>query len=346
MGNAGYAFISAYLKGQEAKIITSDHVDNMAKASGIQDILESVRDTDVGGYLVGLDVKTFDELDKYLWMYLGKCLEQLVWFKTVPSDMRKILKAYVVKYDVLNIKAALQAVSTGMKASLIPMGIIYNLGLLDELANAENTDTIIELLNGCQLGSYASIMGEYNADEGTKSRLLTEARLEEEYHRNLMEVTRRVKDGAILAKAFGTVIDMTNLQIILRAIIGGTGSEAAAYALSGGYMISETYTGNLISLKLGEIPNELKNTQYYDVAEEVVSSYDRTKSITVVDEVIEKHKHRLSSEMLSPRVLSPLMIAWYLIIKEIEIRNLRLIMKAAFDNTPLEEIKNYLVLSS
>jgi vacuolar-type H+-ATPase subunit C/Vma6 len=49
--------------------------------------------------------------------------------------------------------------------------------------------------------------------------------------------------------------------------------------------------------------------------------------------------------ILSPRVLSPLVIAWYLFLKELEMRNLRLILKAMFDNIPLEEIRQYLVLS-
>jgi len=49
-------------------------------------------------------------------------------------------------------------------------------------------------------------------------------------------------------------------------------------------------------------------------------------------------------EMLSPRVLSPLVMAWYLILKEVEIRNLRLILKTIFDGVPVQEIKNYLVL--
>ena len=41
--------------------------------------------------------------------------------------------------------------------------------------------------------------------------------------------------------------------------------------------------------------------------------------------------------------MSPLVIAWYLIIKEGEIRNLRLILKAAFDGISADEIKEYLV---
>ena len=82
------------------------------------------------------------------------------------------------------------------------------------------------------------------------------------------------------------------------------------------------------------------------MAEEVVSSYDRTKNIAIVGEIIEKHKFRLSKELLSPRVLSPLMIAWYLVLKEVEIRNLRLTLKAMFDNIPIEGIRNCLVLPS
>jgi vacuolar-type H+-ATPase subunit C/Vma6 len=43
--------------------------------------------------------------------------------------------------------------------------------------------------------------------------------------------------------------------------------------------------------------------------------------------------------------MSPVMIVWYLILKETEIRNLRLVIRALFDNVPLEEIKGYLVVT-
>jgi len=341
-----YPFFTAYLKGEEARLVTSNHINRMSEVSSLQDVLEIIKETDIGSYLEGVPVETFDDLDKYLWKYFDECLERLEWFKPVPSDIIKILKAYIVKYDVLNIKAVLQAISTGKKASIIPIGIIQSRGLLDELSNAESADSIIEQLTRCKLGNYASILEEYNIDGGTRSRLLIEARLDGEYYKNLLNLTKDTIDGAILFKAFGNIIDMTNLQIILRAIIGGMGPEAAEYTLSGGYMISEVVIKDLISLKLSDIPGRLQHTQYYNVVEEVVSSYDRTNSIAVIEEVIEKHKFRLSKEILSPRVLSPLVMAWYLILKEIEIRNLRLILKAASDSIAVEEIKNYLVLAS
>jgi len=344
--SSGYAFISAYLKGEEAKIVTSSHVSDMAKVSDIQGVLGSIRESDIGNYLEGVTAKTFDELDGHLWAYFGGCLERLEWFQTLPADIGKILKAYITKYDVLNIKVTLQGMLTSRKAKMIPVGVIYSHGLLDQLSNAGDVGDIIKILTECKLEDYATVLKEYKIDEGEKSKLLTEARLDGEYYKNLLRIMKNLKDGSILSKAFSTIIDMTNLKIILRAIIGDIDSEVAEYIISGGYMISDAVAKDLILLKLADLPGRLEHTQYYDVIEEVISDYDRRKSITVVDEIIEKHKFRLSKEMLSPRVMSPLMVLWYLILKEIEVRNLRLILKAVFDTKPIEEIRNYLVLAS
>ena len=317
----------------------------MSKVSSLQDILEIIKEADIGSYLEGVLVETFDDLDEHLWMYFGECLERVEWFKPVPADILKILKAYKVKYDILNIKAALQGISTGKQTNMIPIGVIHNYGLLDELSGAENADGIIELLTKCKLGNYASVLEECKIDGGAKSRLLAEARLDGEYYKNLLNMTKDIIDGAILSKAFGIIIDMKNLQVVLRAIITGIGPEAAKYVINGGYMLSSEAIKELLPLKLSDMPGRVEYL-YQDMAEEVVSSYDRTKSIAVIEEIIEKHKFKLTKEILSPRVLSPLMIAWYLILKEVEIRNLRLILKAMFDNIPVEEIRNYLVLPS
>lgn len=340
-----YPFFTAYLKGEEARLVTSNHINRMSKVASIQDILGIISDTDIGSYLEESPGETFADLDEHLWMYFSDCLERVEWFKPVPADMLKILRAYAVKYDVLNIKAALPGISTGRQIRKIPVGVIYNSGLLDELSRAENVNSIIEVLTRCELEEYASVLEEYKTDEGAKSKLLAEARLDGEYYKNLLNMTKDIIDGTMLSKAFGIIIDMKNLQVLLRAIIAGIGPEVAEYIINGGYMLPSEAINELLPLKLSDIPDRVEYL-YRDMAEEVVSSYDRTKSVTVVEEIIEKHKFKLVKEILSPRVLSPLVIAWYLILKEVEIRNLRLILKAMFDNIPVEEIRNCLVLAS
>ena len=344
MPDAKYAFISAYLKSAETKTVTSDQISRLPKTASPQDVLEAIKDTDIGKYLEEVPIKTFDDSDKYLWQYFGQRLEELEWLKLMPADMRKILNAYRMKYDVINIKVVLLGISTGKKAKVIPVGVIYSRGLLDEFSRAAEVSDVIKVLIECNLGAYASILREYVAGEA-EPKFLTEAKLDREYHQSLLNLPKGIRDGPLLAKAFSIIMDMTNLQLVTRAIIEGIGPEAGELVISGGYIIPETVARDLLSHKLTDIPGILGGTQYRDVAEEVVASYNRTKSITAVEEVIDKHKFRLLKEMLSPRVMTPLMIAWYLIVKEVEIKNLRLVLKATFDNIPVEEIRGYLVFS-
>jgi vacuolar-type H+-ATPase subunit C/Vma6 len=342
--NPRYAFISACLKGEEPRTVASEHIDKMGTASSFQDALAIVRETDVGSYLEGSPVKTFDDLDECLWRYLAQRISYVESLKFLPEDVLKISRAHIAKYDVSNIKAALQGISSGKKASVIPVGIIHNNGLLDELSRAESADDITHLLIKCKLGDYVPALKQYEVDRGAKSRFAAEAKLDGQYYRSMLNMTRRIKDGFVLAKALGLLIDLTNLQIILRAIVEGIGPGAADLTIAGGYKITDKTLKELLALKIADIAARLEDAQYQDIANEVSTTYDKTKAVTAIDEIIDKHKFRMLKEMLSPRVLSPLVMAWYLVLKEVEIRNLRLVLKAIADGVPVQEVKNYLVL--
>ncbi|MBN1862774.1 MAG: V-type ATPase subunit [Dehalococcoidales bacterium] len=349
MPSAKDAFMSAYLKGAEARILTGEHVDRVAKlstvqdvASGIREVMDIIKDTEAGRYLAEAMVKTFDDSDRYLWLYFSGCLSRLEGLKLVPDGIRRVLAAYVVKYDAANIKAKLQGLATGRKASLIPVGVMHNQGRLDELATVEGLGDVIRILVECRLGDYADILRDYSAEDAG-ARFLTEARLDGRYYENLLKVSRRIPDGFLLARVFSIVIDMTNLALVARALADGLGKAVGEAIIGGGYLISADLARELLSQKLSDLPSALGVAQYREIAEELVTGYGRTKSVTVVDEIIDKHRFRLLKEMLSPRVLTPMVIAWYLTIKELEVRNLRLILKAVFDAVPVEEIREYLV---
>jgi vacuolar-type H+-ATPase subunit C/Vma6 len=157
-------------------------------------------------------------------------------------------------------------------------------------------------------------------------------------------MARRIKDGSALAKALGVIIDLTNLQIASRAIIQGLGHDAAEFVIAGGYRITDKAIRELLPLKIADIAARLDDTHYQQIALEVSTNYDKNKNVTAVDEIIDKHKFEMLKEMLSPRVLSPLVMAWYLILKEAEIRNLRLVLKTIADGVSVQEIENYLVM--
>ncbi|MDD5037709.1 MAG: V-type ATPase subunit [Dehalococcoidales bacterium] len=344
--NSGLAFFTAYLKGEEARLVTSDHINRMSKASSVQDIFSIISDTDIGSYLQEVVIETSEDIDERLWMYFNSCIERIEWYKPVPPEMLKILNAYTVKYDVLNIKAALQGIVSGKKARSLPIGVIKAYGLLDALFSTGDVDSIIGLLEQCELGDFASLLRENTTDGVVKASVLSQASLDNLYYKYMLDRTRRITDGAILAKALGFIIDMTNLQLICRALIQGMGAEVIESIVVGGHMISREVATELLSLKLTDLPIRLEGTPYYNMAVEMVSSYNNTKSISIVEGIIDRHKFILTKEVLGLKLLSPLDMAWYLIIKEIEIRNLRIILKAIINSIPMEEIKNNLVLLS
>jgi len=339
-----YAFISACLKGEEPRTITSEHIGRMMAASDLEDALAAIRETGIGSYLEELPIKTFDDLDEHLWRYLAQRIRYVESFKFLPADVLKLSRACVVKYDVVNIKAALQRVAGSEKAVMIPVGIISANGLLDELANAESVDDIIRLLIQCRLSDYVPALEQYKTESSAKSKLLAETRLDGEYYKGMLNMARGIKDGSVFAKALGLMIDLTNLQIACRAMIEGIGPDAADYVIAGGYRIAEKTIRELLPLKVGDIPERLEDSQYREIAGEVSAAYEKTRSITAVDEIIDKHRFRMLREMLSPRILSPLVMAWYLTIKEIEVRNLRLVLKTIIDGGAVQEIENSLVM--
>ena len=345
MAGIGYAFISAYLKGEEAKILSSENLNTLMKAENIQEVLDSIRDRDIGNYLEGLDLNTFDDVDEQLWTYLNDCLTRIAWFQNIPKDALKILQGYVYKYDILNIKTSLENILSGEKSKGIPAGTIYNNGLLDDLINAENLDEVIGLLNSARMGEYANILEGYRLEEGFRREVLTDTGMESVYYANLIGISRKLKDGDVLARVFQTLLDMTNLQIVLRTVISESDSGASGQTIYGGYLLRDELIRELLSGKLTDIPARLDNPIYKEAVEEVIAGYEKDGNISIIDESIEKLKFSIIKEIVSPKIMSPAVIIWYVIVKEIEVRNVRLVLKAVMDSIQLEEIRGYLVLA-
>ena len=344
MTGIGYTFISAYLKGEEAKILTSEHINAITKAEDIQEVIDSIRETDIGNYLEGLEINSFDDVDEQLWKYFNECLTRIVWFNNVPKAGRNLLQAYTYKYDILNIKTALQNILSGEKTNGIPVGTIYNKGLLDNLINAEKLDDVLNLLNSTKLGEYANIIEGYRFEEGFRKEVLTDSSMENVYYASLIEMTKKMKDGDTLSKVLQVSTDMTNLQIILRTVINETEFSSSNQTISGGYLLSDELVRDILSIKLQDIPARIDYPVYRTAIEGIIEGYEKDRNISVINESLDKLKFAAIKETLSSKIMSPAVIIWYVILKEIELRNVRLILKAVMDSIPLEVIRDNLVM--
>ncbi len=339
-----YPFMTSYLKSEESKLVTPAHVDRLLRAPSVPEAVAALRDTDIGSYLDSVLITNFAEADRALWFYLEDCLKRIARFNETPRAMQKLIDTYMEKYDVLNMKAAIEGVASGKKPSLIPLGTMYRYGWLADLAGVQDLETIKGVLIRCNFKNYAAIVDTYPVEGDTRQRLEMETALDREYYADLLKAARRVSDRSDLIKAIGTIMDMRNLKMILRGAARNSANEAIAYSIGGGYLISAKDVTDLALTKLEDMPAKVPYA-YQKLVQEVVTSYGKTHNITAVGDIVDRYEFTVLREMLSPKIMSPVMIVWYLILKETEVRNLRIVLRALFDNIPLEEIKDYLVMT-
>jgi vacuolar-type H+-ATPase subunit C/Vma6 len=336
-------FMTAYCKGAEARMIGTDHLPRMLKAPGVKDLVAAVHDTDLGRYLEEHLPAGFDDADECLWRYLDGCFGALERLTRFPREMREILAAWLLKYDLANVTAALRGIGSGRAARMIPIGVIHARGGLEALAAAQDADTVASIVSECKLATFAAPLASWRAaaDEGAK--LAAEGELSKVCLLSLAKVAKKFGVNAPLARAVGLLIDCVNLQLAFRAAIGNLGPAAADAAVEGGFSISREVTRELAGMKVAELPARLANTPHGAAATEIATAWARSASAAVVEDVLSRHRFVLLRNALAMRLLSPVLVAWYLTLKEAEARNVRLLLKAKFDELPEERVRESLV---
>jgi vacuolar-type H+-ATPase subunit C/Vma6 len=340
-----YPFIASYLKGEEMKLLTREHLNRMLATETVPEALRIIKDTDIGAFLEASPIKTFDDIDESLWRYLGDCTGRVASFQFLPEHVKSMFEAYINKYDVFNIKAALMGIFFQQCVSLIPVGIIQKRGLSERLISAKNIIDIAELLTDCNLMEYAQVLSEYKISPGQAGYRLLEMKLDNAYYKNLVNISRDSKDISVLPRAFGTIVDIANLKIICRAIIDGTRLQVLDYLLTDCYLISEKTMREMLSQDMENLPRLLANTPYESMASNLIEHYKKVQNLIAVEEVLEGQKIHFLHQLLSPLTFVPALVICYLITKEIEIRNLRLALKAIIERVQPEKIAGYMVFA-
>jgi len=335
-----YAFLTAFLKGQESWMLSWELLEKMIQSATVPDAVETIRETDIGRYLSGQSLSSFSKADECLWEYLGMCIERFTRYNP-PGDMLRLCRAYVLKYDIVNIKSAIRRINSENKISMVSVGTIHDSGLLEHLSNAKSTADVVGVLEKIRLEEYAVAVASIKEDD-LRSLLDTERKLEQLYHMHLLKALKTMNDAAVIIKAIGITIDLFNLRLVFRTAAGDSGSMLERFVLDGGYTFSAEAIRVLFSSKVTEMPGWIEHSMYHQIARESIRQFEHDMDSTVFDRVFEKEGFGLLKDLLSPRVLSPLNALWYLMLKEWEIRNVRLIFKALFEVMPAEEVREYL----
>lgn len=249
------------------------------------------------------------------------------------DSLRELISAYMIRNDVWNIKTLIRGKHSGQKKEdiaelIMPFGTLSE-DTLSDLAQKESVDEIIKRLDKAGFIALDNIKAAAHSYREKKLLFELENALDKDHYSYLISFSRRMpKQGELFRRFIENEIDMLNLRIILRMKKEGLDKKLiAGYLLQPGARLTMRELKEMISSEdLGFIPKMLASNGYNEIARELREMKDR-KSVTDLELKITRFLLHRQIMLLHQNPLSVDVILGYMFAKEIEIRNLRTIIK-------------------
>lgn len=265
------------------------------------------------------------------------------------GDLKLLIGAYLMRWDDWNIKSILRGKSFGasddeIKETLVPAGSL-SLQKLNDLIRKNTIGDIVEGLEGTEFYKpLSAVMDEYNK---THRLSILENALDKHYYANLLSLDLpSSKANELFIKFIEHEIDFTNLRTLFRLKRENVEQDKIlAFMIPGGakYKMDDLR-------KLAQAPsykdylNMLKEYAYWEDISAAVQKAQETGSLNSVEIALRKTLIAYGEKISHLYPLSVTPILGYIVRKNTEVNNLRIIARGKESHLNDEVIKNQLVI--
>ncbi len=340
-GHANYAYTTARVRAMKSKILpkeTYPRLMNMSINEITRFIGESEYKEDVDELARQYDGVNLIEhaLNRNLAVTFTKLLS------ISEGDVNFLIGEELKKFDIWNIKTILRgkycnATNEEVLDALVAAGRL-SYTFLSDLATKT---TYEEVISGLENTEYYPVLKDY---DGTNLSDI-ENQLDKMYYAGLFEAVSgsRSKDRKLFAKFMRMGIDVKNLITLFRlkkANIDNPGMMNLM--IDGGLKLKLKDIERLISLSFEDFISELENYPYWDVISDVASP--DMVSLINVESRLKKYRLKSAASFSHVYPISIVPIMDYMLNKENEVNNLRLIIRGKAASLSDEIIKEQLVI--
>ena len=284
-----------------------------------------------------------------------KTLQTLIKFSSGP--IRTLLRAILMKIEVSNVKTMLRAVKSKMDVNeatkhIIPVGTLDKERCRAIMAGSESIENVINSLLTLEFGAaLKEVWSEYRENEGL---LPLEVALDKAVYNVILNTIEELRglDKKIAENILGIEIDSVNAKIIFKSKAKGLSEEQIKNYLMPTAFLDEETLGEVIGtndvkaaverfLKAAENVN---SPFYKDVFGQILK--ERKAPLSFLERLLDSSSLIMSKKMLKEYtryynigfVLSFLNLKWF------EIRNLRCIIMGSERRTPINKVRELLVI--
>lgn len=266
--------------------------------------------------------------------------------KISPEELQLVIDEYIKRNDIQDIKTILRGKFSGVEqeeiiSSLTGSGTL-ELDYLNKLVEME----IPDILNNLKIIKFKNLEKAYKDFQDLKSLSPIENTLDKYYYSGLLDFTYKLP---VQGKAFRNflrkeieVINLVNLVRLKREKIDK--NDIAKYLIFSGEPIKNLKLKKLLEIDdVIEIMKRLEKEEYGEQIKECIEDFEKNNSLIKFENTLYKYLLKKSTSMMHINPLSIDVILSYMFAKEIETRNLRLLLRGKQLDLKEEFIESQLI---
>ncbi|HYM39157.1 MAG TPA: ATP synthase A1 subunit C [Thermoplasmata archaeon] len=342
--SGNYPYVTARVKAKRASLLPKETYDRLL-LMGIPEIARFLGEREYKAEMLALGAKYsgVDLIENAVSRNLAETYNKIYDFS--EGGLRAMIGRYLDRYDLENIKTIVRAKTYGAAAEdvaedLVPAGS-FSEEFLTQLVDAPSLDAVFRELEDTIYANALSILGKKPGDVSNWSDW--EDLISRLYYAELLASIPTATDANRLMRQFvEREIDILNLKTLLRAWSAKAKFQREIF-LDGGFEMTVDELHELVTL---DKPNLIQGLQAYSFYEDIAAALEKVEEtgIGVLIRRVEKVHLLGAARYAHLHPLSILPILDFIVLKDREATNIRLIARGKESGLPVETIRELLVV--
>lgn len=347
---SNYAYSVTRIRAMKAKLIKKDEFSRYLNLE-TDDIIRNIEELDYKNDIDELSRKYKDItlIEHSLNRNMANSFQKIL--SITKGELHDLIQSYLKKYDIWNIKTILRGINNNINKNQILETLITAGSLrytfLSKLLTLNNE----EIINWIKKTEYGKLICFENENINLQK---TENKLDKYYYNKLFEEIGNplTSDKKYFIDFIKRTIDIININTLIRikkegipTIKNNLFNEENIFDLmiENGKEININKIKKMISLSNEEFYNELKHTSYWKSIQLYINN-NKNINIKNIENSLLKYNLKNTTKKSHQSIISIIPILEYLIYKNNETRNLRIILRGKSSNLNNDIIKQEMVI--
>jgi V/A-type H+/Na+-transporting ATPase subunit C len=320
-----YTYPNARVRARNGRLFGEKEISEIVESQNVEEFKNYLRGTP--DYAKYIDMYP---LEKALDSQLAETYDLIA--RITPDNSKEIFRFLLKKWDIKNIKSIIIAKEAGLSQAetldmIVPFGMLTD--KLDSLIEADNVTEVVNALEGTE---YPKILEDaIPIYKETGLLLPLEDAMDKYILKNLLRASATPEDDntSLLHNYIGTMVDVANIKIIIRAKADNLKFEdIESYMISDGYQVREWKLKELMEAEDVEgVISGLDGTDYAPLLSEAMADFNATNSMASFENSLDSYVVQTAKTISLKNQFGIGPMIGFLSRKEIEIKNLKIIAR-------------------